>query len=90
MIPFSLFFVCMVGLFKGPWILRRRHAPVRGIVQYVLQMTWLEQSREEVRLILLEAERAQKRWYDGSIQPKGPNGPTVIVRLTTGKVAVLV
>ncbi len=37
----------------------------QGVVQYVLQMRdRLEQYREEARLNLLEAQRAQKRWYD--------------------------
>lgn len=37
----------------------------QGVVQYVLQMRdRLEQYREEARLNLLEAQKAQKQWYD--------------------------
>lgn len=37
----------------------------KGVVHYVLQMRErLDQYREEARLNLLDAQRAQKRWYD--------------------------
>lgn len=62
----------------------------QGVVQYVLQMRYrLEQYREEARLNLLEAQRAQKRWYDQAHQHEFKCGQKVLLLLPSSSSKLL-